>query len=105
MLDLKKLGEVFDAALAKETSESLTDWLQKDRLKMKLTKWEEGEVDYGREKIGLILKGGGRRILSVAKTEEGVEFMEMCDHWFSEVYTKEEALQVIEELKEWINKE
>jgi hypothetical protein len=33
MLDLKKLEEKLDNALANETSESLTNWLQEKRLK------------------------------------------------------------------------
>ena len=50
------------------------------------------------------LKDGDSRIISVTKLDNGrFEFQECCDNWFSEVYTKEDAISLIDELKEWIN--
>ncbi len=43
MLDLKKLEEKLDKALANETSESLTNWLQEKRLRTYLQSLGEGE--------------------------------------------------------------
>lgn len=42
MLDLKKLEEKLDKALANETSESLTSWLQEKRLRSYLQTLGEG---------------------------------------------------------------
>ncbi|MDI9311129.1 MAG: hypothetical protein QM535_13010 [Limnohabitans sp.] len=42
MLDLKKLEEMLDKALANETSESLTKWLQEKRLRTYLQSLGEG---------------------------------------------------------------
>ncbi len=42
MLDLKKLEEKLDRALANETSESLTSWLQEKRLRVFLETLGEG---------------------------------------------------------------
>ncbi len=42
MLDLKKLEEKLDKALANETSESLTSWLQEKRLRTFLQSLREG---------------------------------------------------------------
>lgn len=43
MLDLKKLEEKLDLALANETSESLSNWLQEKRVKNFLKSLGEGE--------------------------------------------------------------
>lgn len=43
MLDLKKLEEKLDKALANETSESLTNWLQEKRLRTYLQSLGEGK--------------------------------------------------------------
>jgi hypothetical protein len=44
MLDLKKLEKNLDKALAKETTESLTNWLQEKRVKKILSSFIEGEI-------------------------------------------------------------
>lgn len=53
----------------------------------------------------LLLKGGQGCILSVEKTKQGIIFTENCDENYTETYTKKDALKLIEELKDWINKE
>lgn len=70
---------------------------------MKLTKWIEDKTGKGFEEPGILLKGGANSILSVAKTEEGIRFMEECDAYFSETYSKEDALKLVDELREWID--
>jgi len=65
--------------------------------------WTEGKSENGYGKKGILIKGGNKRILSVVKNEEGVQFMEECDGYFSECYTKEDALKLVDELREWIN--
>ena len=67
-----------------------------------LTKWIEGSSENGYGEKGILLKGGDERILSVVKTEKGIQFMEECDGWFSETYSKEDALELINELKNWV---
>ena len=65
--------------------------------------WIEGRSGNGYEEKGILIKGGDERILSVVKNEDGIQFMEECDGCFSETYTKEEALKLVEELREWIS--
>lgn len=45
MLDLKKLEEKLDSALANETSQSLTSWLQEKRCRAFLQSLGEGELE------------------------------------------------------------
>jgi hypothetical protein len=45
MLDLKKLEEKLDKALANETTESLTNWLQEKRLRTYLQSLGEGTFE------------------------------------------------------------
>jgi hypothetical protein len=45
MLDLKKLAEKLDKALANETNESLTNWLQEKRLKAFLQSLGAGDFE------------------------------------------------------------
>ena len=54
---------------------------------------------FGEEEI--LLKDG--RILSVVKNKEGIRFTEEGDGHFSVLYTKEDALKLVDELKAWIN--
>lgn len=68
-----------------------------------MIKWEIGKSENGYGEEGIILKGGDGRIISVVKSHEGILFTEECDGYFSELYSKEEALLLIEELKDWIN--
>ncbi len=70
---------------------------------MELTKWIEGKSENGYGEKGILIKGGRERILSVVKNKKGVQFMEECDGNFSETYSKEDALKLIDELREWIN--
>ncbi len=51
------------------------------------------------------LKGGDGSILDVTKITNGIRFTECCDEHFYADYTKQEALELIEELKQWIEKE
>lgn len=44
-------------------------------------------------------------ILSVQKTEKGFMFMEECDCVHYKEYTKQQALELVEELKQWIEKQ
>ena len=65
--------------------------------------WEKGRIENGYGEEGIILKGGDGRIVSISKTDEGVKFTEECDGYFSETYTKEDALKIVDELRAWIN--
>lgn len=65
--------------------------------------WIEGNSGNGCEEKGILIKGGDKRILSVVKNEDGIQFMEECDGYFSETYTKENALKLIDELRAWVN--
>lgn len=42
------------------------------------------------------------RVLSVTIKGDQVEFMEGCDQYYNNAYTKEEALKLVDELKQWI---
>jgi len=63
--------------------------------------WQTGRIENGYGEEGIILKGGGGRIIS--KTEEGIKFTEECDGFFDETYTREDALRVVDELRAWIS--
>jgi len=65
--------------------------------------WIEGKSGKGYGEKGILLKEGDERILSVVKNENGIRFMEECDGYFSHTYTKEEALKLVDELREWLN--
>jgi len=65
--------------------------------------WIEGKSENGYGEKGILLKEGDERILSVVKNENGIQFMEECDGYFSHTYTKEEALKLVDELREWLN--
>ncbi|MFO0447617.1 MAG: hypothetical protein ACK52I_02815 [Pseudomonadota bacterium] len=65
--------------------------------------WIEGRSEHGYGEKGIILKGGDERILSVCKTREGIQFMEECDGIFNHTFTKEEALDMLDELRKWID--
>ncbi len=65
--------------------------------------WIEGKSENGHGEKGILIRGGNERILSVVKNKEGVQFMEECDRYFSESYTKEDALKLIDELRAWIS--
>lgn len=57
MLDLKKLEEKLDKALATETNESLTSWLQEKRLRTYLQSLGEGSfVDISSTNSNTVLK-------------------------------------------------
>ena len=71
---------------------------------MELTKWIEGVANNGYGEKGILMKGGDERILSVVKTKNGIQFMEECDGYHSITESKEDALILIDELREWINK-
>ena len=62
--------------------------------------WVKGKYGDG---TGISLKGvEDDRILSVWKHEERIVFREECDQYFNETYSKEDALKLIDELREWI---
>ena len=65
--------------------------------------WEICRIENGYGEEGIILKGGDGRIVSISKTEKGIKFTEECDGHFSETYTKEDALKIVDELRAWIN--
>ena len=67
-----------------------------------MQKWKTGKSENGYGFDGILLIGGNERILSVVKTSEGIQFMEECDGFFSETYSKEDALKIIDELRNWI---
>jgi hypothetical protein len=69
---------------------------------IELTKWVKGKSENGYGIEGILIAEESERILSVTKTDEGVRFMEECDGHFSVVHSKEGALKLIEELKQWI---
>lgn len=64
--------------------------------------WNKQRVENGYGEMGIVLKGGNGRILSALKTDKGICFMEECDGCFSQTFTKDQALALIEELKQWI---
>lgn len=64
--------------------------------------WFEGKSEEGRGDKGIIMKRGSGQLVSVVKNEEGIQFMEECDGHFSADYSREEALELINELKEWV---
>ena len=65
--------------------------------------WINGKSENGYGLKGVLLKSG-ERILSVVKTDNGIRFMEECDGHYERTYTTEEALELLDELKEWILK-
>jgi hypothetical protein len=65
--------------------------------------WIEGKSENGFGENGILLESEDANILSVVKNQNGIKFMEECDGWFSRTYTKDEALKLIDELKEWVN--
>lgn len=62
--------------------------------------WLEIKSDEGEK--GILIKEGYSRILSVVKKQKGIQFMEECDNNYSHIYTKEEALKLVDELRDWI---
>ena len=64
--------------------------------------WRIGRTECGYGENGLILKGDSDHIVSFRKINEGFEIREECDGNFSEIFTKKEVLELVEELKEWI---
>lgn len=50
----------------------------------------------------IVLNKGENRILSVTKSEDGIQFMEECDRYYRHTYTKAEALELINELLDWV---
>lgn len=51
----------------------------------------------------ILLKGGNKRVLSITHNKNNnIMFMEECDGYFFENYKKEEALELLEELKNYI---
>lgn len=48
------------------------------------------------------LKANGGRILSVSKNRNFIEFAEECDSHFRHIFTKDEALALIDELRKWV---
>ncbi len=71
---------------------------------MELTKWAKGYTQNGVGGEGILLKGDDARVLSVEKQGKIFRFMEECDGYFFEDFTKEEALEVVDELRKWIIK-
>lgn len=69
--------------------------------------WKLGNNSNGYGEEAIILKSDddcGDRVLSVTCEENGnIMFMEECDGCFSISYTKEEALEVVNELLKYIN--
>ena len=53
----------------------------------------------------LNLNGGEGRIIELMPQSSGVGISEMCDGAFGHDYTKAEALEMVEELKQWIENE
>jgi hypothetical protein len=66
--------------------------------------WIEQKVNrgYGND-YGIVLKHGDERIISAQKTDKGIILTEECDFNFGVDLTKKEALELVEELKNWIN--
>ena len=65
--------------------------------------WKKGKTQDGYGDDGIILKADRDRILSVCKTDEGIKFTEECDGHFTETFSKEDAIKLIDELREWVN--
>ena len=64
--------------------------------------WIKGKSENWYGEMGILLKEGDERILSVVKKEKGIQFMEECDGHFCHIYTKDEALKLVDELRDWI---
>lgn len=59
--------------------------------------------DYKEDAISL--NGADNRIINVAKVEENrFRVQEECDGCFDEIYTKDELNEMLNELKNWIDK-
>ena len=65
--------------------------------------WIEGGSENGYGEKGILMKGDDQKILSVVKNGDDIRFMEECDGYYCEIYSKEEALELVDELREWIN--
>lgn len=50
----------------------------------------------------LKLLGANERLISISKAGDMFRITEDCDGYFSEVYSKEEMLELIDELKDWL---
>lgn len=77
----------------KMAPEEIAAWTEPRKLKY----WYDKMVGHG-----VKLNGGSGRILIVWKKEDGFKFEENNNSHFSETYTKEQALEVLDELKWWI---
>jgi hypothetical protein len=66
--------------------------------------WTKGREPVGEGNKGIILKQN-HQVVSVYKIDGKISITEECDGWYEAEYTKEEALELIEELKQWIEDE
>lgn len=69
--------------------------------------WKEERVDRGHGIEGIVLPDddGETNVFSVSKEDEFFFFTEERDAWGTAHFTKEQALQMIDELREWILKQ
>jgi predicted sugar kinase len=62
--------------------------------------FKEGRIGRGYGKEGIILE---EHIFSLSITEDNkIEIMEECDAFYQEVFTKEQAIEMLEEAVTWI---
>ncbi len=50
----------------------------------------------------ITLKADRERVLDIIKTKDKIIFEEGCDNYFSAEFTKDEAIEVLEEAIQWI---
>lgn len=67
--------------------------------------WKEGKSENGYGPKGLILKGEDERVLSIVRSGDTFTFREECDGVFSENFSKNQALEMVEELRQFILEE
>ncbi len=66
---------------------------------LKLQYFELGRIENGYGRKGIILPD---RVFSISRIDDVIVFTEECDGYFSGEYTKEEAIEVLQEAIAWI---
>lgn len=69
---------------------------------MELKYFIEKRTENGYGEIGIVLD---ERIFSIRKEKEKFIFMEECDAYFQNAYTKEDAIDLLQEAIDWIKKQ
>ncbi len=69
---------------------------------MKLKYFEPGKVEGGYGPEGITLED---QVFSISKRDGLIAFFEECDGYFSVEYTKEEAVEMLQEAIAWIKQQ